>query len=155
METDGKTGTLVMDAMDVYHSATKTVYEFCGTLKPLLTSYLNQFEDHDTGISETEKNQLVQVLKKGGLQMIMAQLKIRIEDEGFNVKFAPKIAESMNSIKKAFKTEMQHIGELEVQISIAETNIKMDNVPDLHDTVVKSIQDLIAKCEEYRKRYDN
>lgn len=156
MVTDGRIGTLVMDAMDVYNAATKTVYKYCGTLKPLLASYLIQFESHETGKAEAEeKNQLILVLKKVELQLRMEQMKIDIEVKGFNENYALGIAASIDNIKEAFKTEIQHISDLKVHISSTETLIKMDDVQELRDTVIKSVQDLIAQCDEYRKRHNN
>lgn len=156
MVTDGRIGTLVMDAMDVYNAATTTVYKFCGILKPLLASYLVQFESHETGKAEAEeKSQLIKVLKKVELQMRMEQMKIDIEVKGFNGKYAPGIAASIDNIKEAFKTEIQHIGDLKVHILSTETLVKMDGVQELRDMVINSVQDLIANCEEYRERHTN
>lgn len=67
-----------------------------------------------------------------------------------------KIEHAFNNIhetKKVLKQEIQHITELKIQIQQTEMFVNLDQVPDLRDTVIDSANDLIVKCEEYRKRH--
>lgn len=49
--------------------------------------------------------------------------------------------------------EIHHIGELKVQTDETRTFIGLDDVAELRETVTLSVNALIMKCDEYRKRH--
>lgn len=61
--------------------------------------------------------------------------------------------QDIESTKKTLKSEIQQIGNLKVKTKNTNTYVGMDQVPDLREMVIKSAQDLIDQCEEYRKRH--
>lgn len=75
---------------------------------------------------------------------------------GFHDKLDEKIQEAMINIaitQKLLKMEIKHIANLKSQIQQTVTFVNLDGVPNLRDTVIESARNLIAKCEEFRKKY--
>lgn len=91
-------------------------------------------------------------------------------------KIVPELSEKFNSIKRFYdnlksnvdkaykdideakrilKREIQHIGDLKIQTEGTKTFLDLDEVQELRDTITTSIQELITKCNEYRKRHIN
>lgn len=76
--------------------------------------------------------------------------------ERFYFNLHVKIEHAFNNIdntKKLLGREIQYITDLKIQIGNTNDFVNLDQVPDLRKTVIESAKDLIAKCEEYRKRH--
>lgn len=58
----------------------------------------------------------------------------------------------IEDIKKILKTEIQHISELKIQTERTEFFVNLD-LKDLRDTIIKSAEALIDRCEDYRTRH--
>lgn len=61
----------------------------------------------------------------------------------------------IDATKNTLHTEIQHIGELKVKTKETQAFINVDDIPDLRDVVIQSIEELIQKCLEYRTRHIN
>ena len=63
-------------------------------------------------------------------------------------------AENIEKIKATLKTEIKHIGDLKVQTENTKSYINVDEIPEMRDDVIKSVQSLITHCDAYRKRHN-
>lgn len=61
----------------------------------------------------------------------------------------------IDATKKTLHSEIQSIGELKVKTKETHAFINVDDIPDLRDIVIQSMEGLIEKCMEYRTRHIN
>lgn len=80
----------------------------------------------------------------------MAAIKKWYEDVSADVQNSFK---DIDDTKAKLQEEIRNIGELKVQTKETETYIEVDNTPELKEIILKSVLDLIAKCEAYRIRH--
>lgn len=62
-------------------------------------------------------------------------------------------AKDIDETKKQLQEEIEHIGKLKVATKTTTAFIDLDEIPDMRDIVIKSINDLITNCIEYRTRH--
>lgn len=150
--------TKMLNAMDEYISATQSVYEWAGTAIPLLTKYIEQFG------KGAEKNLLAKMLDDGVQQMRNAQNQIGGASVSLNEvagssidhgTAGSEIFQKIDNMKGTFHTGIQHIADLVVRNENTIAYIGLEDIPELRDTIIESAKNLIAKCEEYRKRHAN
>lgn len=59
----------------------------------------------------------------------------------------------IDSTKVKLQNEIKSIGDLKVQTQDTKYLIPMDHLDELRDTILKSVNSLIAQCKEYQKRH--
>lgn len=90
---------------------------------------------------------------------LIPEIKAKMEKiEAFYDTLSGKMQQAFQDIERTKMTlqiEIQHIGNLKVRTKNTNTYVGMDKVPDLREMVIKSALDLVAQCDEYRKRHIN
>lgn len=87
-------------------------------------------------------------------EMLEKMGKIEKFYENLNEKMV-KAFHDIDSTKKILKEEIHHIGLLKVKCKNTNSFVSLDGASELRDMVIKSVEDLIANCEEYRTRHIN
>lgn len=59
----------------------------------------------------------------------------------------------IDETKAKLKEEIRVIGDLKTQAEETKTFIELDNTPELKETIVDSVNNLIQKCKDYRERH--
>lgn len=82
----GHIKSLMSEGIDAYNDASKHILKWCDEATPLLTTYVDLFEnDHTVEKAFTQKDILVVVLGKGVTEMKSAQAEIKQGSGSFNV----------------------------------------------------------------------
>lgn len=181
----GDVKTYLMDGIDVYEKTPKPIFDWCDTVTPILTTYMNQ------KIIEASKQRdtLIKEVDDGGTIMYDAQCNLHKSSVAFNkasgrlttlenrlandldehnyeshIKLIADLKEKVASIRKFFENiictkdhltkEIRDIGDFKVQTEETKSYIKIDDIPEFKNDVVQSAQKIIAKCNEYRKKFD-
>lgn len=219
---------LLMEGISAYHRATQFIFEWANETIPLLTAYIELFDDYTANKAEKQKNILIEMLAKGAVEMKQAQAAITESSMSFNratgklttlntqfqidsdekstyfkrkvdemrliaantirfgpfmnalmailneVSFVPRVKKRISKSRKFFKglrlkveqafrdvdvtkdllnNEILEIGDLKVQTKETGAFIDLDAVPELRDTLVKSAQNLIQDCNDYRRKH--
>lgn len=64
-----------------------------------------------------------------------------------------KTFKEIDQTKTKLKEEIRIIGDLKTKTEQTKTLMELDNTPELKDSIVESVNNLINKCEDYRKRH--
>lgn len=80
----GEIKTLMNDGIDAYHRASKFVFKWSDVVIPLLSTYVELFNEHTVDKAHTQKDLLVEVLTEGLIEMKAAQQAIAESSISFN-----------------------------------------------------------------------
>lgn len=80
----GDIKVLMKNGIDAYYRATQLITGWCDTAIPLLTTYVDLFNDHTVEKANAQKYLLVQVLSNGITQMTAAQASVATSASSFN-----------------------------------------------------------------------
>lgn len=83
--------------------------------------------------------------KLDGIEKFYTNLKEKVDISSKNI----------DKTKATLKTEIQHIGDLKVQTEGTKTYINLDNIPQMRDDIIESVQKLIKNCADYRDRHNS
>lgn len=97
-------------------------------MSDLLTTYIKQFSSHDKKAAALKETMLKQ-LDEGIAKMRAAEEEL------------------------VDKIEIWRIREFKIKTEETRVYLGIDDIPELHDTVIESAQHLIVKCNEYRSRH--
>lgn len=180
----GDMKTFLMKGIGLYKIAPNSIFGWCDTVKSLLTAYNDQKLTSSSkqreiikvlDYGETVMNDAQNWLQKCGWHFNKAAGKLNtLEnrlandlDENSNKSLKKLIAElngKVATIREFFEKfictkdhltkEIRDIGDFKVQTEETKSYVSLDDIPDLKDTVKESTQKVIAKCEEYHKKYE-
>lgn len=78
--------------------------------------------------------------------------------ENFYIDLKTKVqtgATQIDDIKSILKKEVKQIADLKNQIESAKSFVDVDNIQDVRDDVIKSVNELLTCCDDYRKRHNS
>lgn len=80
----GNIQTELMNAIDTYNSATQSMYEWCGTTKQLLSTYVNLFHDGNASKQMVQTGSLINILENQKQKIETAQTELATCTEHLN-----------------------------------------------------------------------
>lgn len=80
----GEIKTALLNAMDAYFLASQSIYEWCGLVVPLLTTYMQLFKGINAAKSTVQKTFLLKVLEDGIIKMKKSQEELSCSSTSFN-----------------------------------------------------------------------
>lgn len=95
---------LMKNAIDAYYKASELIFRWCDTATPLLAAYVELFKDHTVEKAHTQKDLLVEILKKGITEMEAAQDEISQSSVSFN-----SATGSLTELNSRFHVEFDEI----------------------------------------------
>ena len=189
----GDLKTSLMDGIDMYEKTPISIFDWCDTAIPLLTTYKDKKDAGDA----TQNEILIKALDNGEDIMTNAQndlgkssvrfnaaagkltafenrmtndfdeismnttvllqseaSKKLVADLKANVALVREFFENFICTKDKISKEIREIGEFKVETEEAKTYVSIDEVPELEDTVIESVDNVISQCNLYHKKYE-
>lgn len=176
----GEVKTYMLNGIDAYFRSTKSIFEWCGLTNTLLPSYKRLLSGNLNQSKYTAQRALLLKVLDNGIQK-MSETQATLEESSTNFNNAAGILTSLNDLsstmgdirefyekmketvnkaitdidenKVKLKEKIRIIGDLKVRIEEMKT-VSIDDVHEIRDIVTESVDNLIAKCTEYRNKHN-
>lgn len=155
------------------HKSSYSFSEAAGKLVALHTRFGFEFQDKSEFIQTKIKHIRIGAYTGGAVfgipgvvvaylvteNMLIPELMRRLKSiEGFYDRIQTKVDQASRDIertKRILNNEIHQIGDIKIKTQETKTFVHLDQVKALRDTVIKAVQGLIDKCDEYRERHMN